>query len=1121
MNLSYDEMRDSSRFSRIHVRSAALVLLLILGSTLASFLPGCLSKGASPLGSAPTSDDPGLASPRPLTKGVSFRFAFPDQAAASGSGIQHSVLPEVGTGGAIVTAQIHLLNIDSASRSTTVLSVSAPVDASGTANLTFSSIPAVSCIGEVLIKGGRIGSYSEFHGIADLVGDADNVIVIGPKETGTLEDVLAKTVRRIVADAGLFGRVTSVLAAKLESCAQGRDLTSPKIIDDIIAQFEGFDSEPRSFGIGTRSFVIQKSVPSGGGTIEVASGSALKGLQIIVPGGAFPSGTTVQVTVASVTQNSLGDSYQPLSPFFSIDNGGKMATIPVQIRIPGKVSEGKVPAVFRFDPTSGALECAPIVEVGSDSVTVATNNLSGYSPRASIRTAWNGFSTVFPGWVLVEAAIEALPNDVDSGFRPGTHSWKNPNYGSFFAFGGHCAGAVISAQYAFGQSVNPTIFGNYDRNQTPEIWEDDVDAIRLNSMVQNDLDWDSWSREVMKFMGKVSEGMTFNQFKIALHKTKQPQYISMRSSQGGHALLVTRIVGNTLYLFDPNYPTVERTLTFEGGHFKPFSASLKAGAAGLQFTEFAHVGVWSMIDSSRLARRWAEFRAGTVGEVRFSGCSLGMRQDDGIFRFFEESGFASAPSARFAVQLLGEFSSRHGLHIFRKGTGEFFLPDLRYVSPNAVTFQVALEPGENRLGFNILQTPDGWNPIWNGTDLTNGSWRDFQWMTIFAAPNSPTALEAIPGNGQVGLKWNPVSGAAYYCIYCNNSPEPATDGVKIGTSSVAAFAVKGLTNDTAYTFSVTAVATSSRGPLQSRPAPDVEATPIATDPVGTDLLDMVSIGPGSFQMGDATFTEQISVVPPIPVHKVILTRGFYMSRNEITQGLFQEIMGKNPSKYPRLNGNYPVENVSLLEVQEFCNKLSTKAGFTPCYAFNDPSIIDPPNPDGTWDPTANGYRLPTEAEWEYACRGGTVSGYFWGDHSDDSIDYVANHLGEPGYVHAIHAWPYAVCTNIWDSSNNPVQPSAVGTKLANPWGLFDIIGNVAELTFDGAAVTYTADEQIDPVNPGKSLEMKYLPAPKARGGDFSSTADDRARELASAARDKNFPNGTTSLSVGFRVVRWK
>ena len=269
-----------------------------------------------------------------------------------------------------------------------------------------------------------------------------------------------------------------------------------------------------------------------------------------------------------------------------------------------------------------------------------------------------------------------------------------------------------------------------------------------------------------------------------------------------------------------------------------------------------------------------------------------------------------------------------------------------------------------------------------------------------------------------------------------------------------------------------------------------------------ELVGFVWIPPGTFTMG-SNDTDDYGAQPP---HQVTLTKGFYMSKYAITQGQYFAIMEYNPSTYkPDPNadgkGRLPVEGISWYDAIVFCNKLSIKHGLQPVY-----SISGKTNPDdwgevptsnthpnyaawnavemiGPYPNVPNGYRLPTEAEWEYACRAGTTTAWFHGN-------------AEPGLEN--YAWYY---------SNSDSMTHEVGKKLPNAWGLYDMHGNVREWCWDWYG-SYTSGAKTDPVGAPPGLIRAY------RGGNW----DFSAKYSRSAYRDY-FPPYYQSDYIGFRVVR--
>ena len=255
----------------------------------------------------------------------------------------------------------------------------------------------------------------------------------------------------------------------------------------------------------------------------------------------------------------------------------------------------------------------------------------------------------------------------------------------------------------------------------------------------------------------------------------------------------------------------------------------------------------------------------------------------------------------------------------------------------------------------------------------------------------------------------------------------------------------------------------------------------------------VVIKGGIFTMG--SLANEVDRSSDEAQHQVTIS-SFYMGKYEVTQKEYKEIIGINPSYF--IGDNLPVEQVSWYDAIEYCNKRSQKEGLTPAYAI-DKSRNDPNNKNNTdslkWIVTlnhsANGYRLPTEAEWEYACRAGTTTPLWTGSNiTTDQENYDGN-------------YPY----NNNEKGEYRKKTTPVGSFKANPWGLYDINGNVAEWCWDWYG-TYSKRTQNDPVGAVFGVYRVF------RGGCWFFGE----RKLRSAYRDYANP-GNYGNYLGFRVVR--
>ena len=249
----------------------------------------------------------------------------------------------------------------------------------------------------------------------------------------------------------------------------------------------------------------------------------------------------------------------------------------------------------------------------------------------------------------------------------------------------------------------------------------------------------------------------------------------------------------------------------------------------------------------------------------------------------------------------------------------------------------------------------------------------------------------------------------------------------------------------------------------------------AVEIVTNSGIAMVYIPAGQFTMG----TNQ-GAADEGPAHNVAIS-AFLMDKFEVTQEMFAKLQLSNPSQWQ--DPKRPVERVRWLEAKEYCNERSRAEGLRPYY--------NEKTPDWQPDPSANGYRLPTEAEWEYAARAGIDGPYDFGP-ADKLRQYA------------------------WVAENSSQQTHAAGEKRPNRWGLFDIYGNVSEWTEDVYSETYFKNSSAaDPIGPPSTGEnVKRV----VKGGNFKSSAE-LARATFRVGQQTGNTDACFSSDVGFRAVR--
>jgi serine/threonine protein kinase len=272
------------------------------------------------------------------------------------------------------------------------------------------------------------------------------------------------------------------------------------------------------------------------------------------------------------------------------------------------------------------------------------------------------------------------------------------------------------------------------------------------------------------------------------------------------------------------------------------------------------------------------------------------------------------------------------------------------------------------------------------------------------------------------------------------------------------------------------------GAAGSKPAPMTEK-----DDSKRPHIEMVRIEAGRFQMGSQE-SDRDAPDDEKPRHDIRITQPFLLGKFEITQEQYEEVMGKNPSQF-HSNGRarglvkgqdtrkHPVESISWMDAIAFCNRLSELHGFDPYYRIEKNTVTVR---------GGNGYRLPLEAEWEYAARAGTTTRWASGDDAR-SLDAFAWHAGNSGD----HTHP-------------------VGEKKPNAWGLYDMHGNVPEWCWDRYDEAYYRQSTVsDPPGSGKGNGRVY------RGGGWNHLAE----QTRSAARNVLGTGYSVQTPVGMRVAR--
>jgi hypothetical protein len=459
------------------------------------------------------------------------------------------------------------------------------------------------------------------------------------------------------------------------------------------------------------------TIESSGGAISVDKpGDPLDGLKIDVPAGSYPDTKGFSVSYAPITGHDFGDNFNPATPLISVDNGGGYSDEMMLVTIPTEIPEGKFAMGFFYDKEAGTLEGIPIVEEDATHITIATRH----------------FSNIVVS--LIDNAV--LSADIDSHFRPGVDDWQFTNYSSYISPSGHCWGQSLTAMWYYCEKTlngAPHLYGLYDNNggpKTPKLWEDDSLGYRLASTVQEDQKTDELLWAIGAYMSWADDWLEYRAFAYAILLTGEPQYVQIRTSdlQNIHAMVVYRVMNNTLYIADPNYPgRVDRKIELVGGGFKPYNSGDNADAIqrgeGKEYPWIFYFAKTTFIDWEKIGKHWGEFEAKTVGNDKFPKYTIKVLNDIDEEIELQDSyktkkkGLAITDVSTVGGDPCDWFVYRNGEELDENDDGEY-----------------DLKPGANQLGIAV------WGDV-NG----KSKWIDFKYISVVSEAEEVTPPKpAIP-----------------------------------------------------------------------------------------------------------------------------------------------------------------------------------------------------------------------------------------------------------------------------------------------------------------------------------------------------------------------------------------
>ena len=378
-------------------------------------------------------------------------------------------------------------------------------------------------------------------------------------------------------------------------------------------------------------------------------------------------------------------------------------------------------------------------------------------------------------------------------------------------------------------------------------------------------------------------------------------------------------------------------------------------------------------------------------------------------------------------------------------------------------------------------------------------------ITITTQPAATTNVTAGSISGSLTVAASVTEGATLRYRWYSNTSNSNSGGTAISGSNNASLTIPTNLAMGIYYYYCEVDATGGATLVYSN-----VAVVVATVPVGS-IVEMVQIPAGSFLMGSPSTEPDRSTNENYRTANggTVTMSSFWMGKYPVTQAQYKAVMNNaDPSGFE--GDDRPVERVSWYDAIVFCNRLSMMEGLTPAYRISgstDPSVWG--TVPATWDDPlraiwdtveivsgSTGYRLPTEAQWEYACRAGTTTAFNWGTNQITSAQ--ANFYAIDSLYNGSPAGEYRGTT------------TAVGTFAANGFGLYDMHGNVWEWCWDWYTGSYdNAGGSNNPMGASSGSYRVY------RGGSWGVIG----RGLRSAYRDYDGPDLRANYSIGFRLAR--
>jgi hypothetical protein len=521
----------------------------------------------------------------------------------------------------------------------------------------------------------------------------------------------------------------------------------------------GREKPSKNLEIGEEIEVASETVSSSGGTVTVDDPTSdVDGLEIVVPPNSYPGSKTFKISTAEITNHSLGQYFNPITPLIQIENGGGYADSIMEITIPIDLPEGEFPIGFYYDEITGKLEGIPFKSYTNKSITLLTRH---FMPASELTPSEDGLKA---GGIKIDATSNLIISSISesvlkatpiisSGFKVGTDDWEFTNYGSYIAPGGHCAGqSMTSMWYYFEKKLKgeDKLFGKFSTVQN--LWQDNGAGYRFCSVVQNDI---SWNGQISGFMWKyVDKNQELDKLKFmtiaaAMLITGEPQKIGIYRNGGGHSIVCFQVGYNEgkLYISDPNQPGNGQIINLKNNKFEPYIAKANGNAASHPYPFITWEAKTAIVDWTMIGQRYSQMLNGTIGNVApntFPPYTIWVK---GKADLELKDGFSTTnDTLRCMVECP---TTARGFNVGGKWYIWYNMFDINGtridVSEGSGKGYIILKPGLNKIGIYVYSKITG--AVDNNGNLLD-LFVDFKWFNVYYSKLyiDPNPIVAEPGD---------------------------------------------------------------------------------------------------------------------------------------------------------------------------------------------------------------------------------------------------------------------------------------------------------------------------------------------------------------------------------------